>query len=204
MYPDSPGKPCLNSCRKSLPSFDLWSELLCAPCLVSFFVTALFLHLLRDPNVRKQKFVAQGDAYFKDGKYPEAQISYSRITQIDPRYAVALHKSAQLPNAWVTGMLRFTTCCEPSNLNRTTGRSFGPWENIPRRRQSAGSQGARPAHLAQQSEKLGCADPALRLRLGSRQSKGRPGRSARCGDSRAKLSKRLCEPGVAATKVGRS
>src|SRR5882672_10880770 len=49
----------------------------------------------RDPNVRKQKFVAQGDAYFKDGKYPEAQISYTRALQIDPRYVVALYKSAQ-------------------------------------------------------------------------------------------------------------
>src|SRR5215467_9057495 len=49
----------------------------------------------RDPNVRKQKFVAQGDAYFKEGKYPEAQISYARALQIDPRYTVALYKSAQ-------------------------------------------------------------------------------------------------------------
>src|SRR6266403_3682554 len=49
----------------------------------------------RDPNVRKQQYVAQGDAYFKEGKYPEAQISYTRALQIDPRYVVALYKSAQ-------------------------------------------------------------------------------------------------------------
>src|SRR5262249_39385723 len=49
----------------------------------------------RDPNVRKQKFVAQGDAYFKDGKYHEAQILYLRAVQIDPRYADAHYKSAQ-------------------------------------------------------------------------------------------------------------
>src|SRR5215467_4585399 len=49
----------------------------------------------RDPNVRKQKFVAQGVAYFKEGKYPEAQISYARALQIDPRFAPALYKSAQ-------------------------------------------------------------------------------------------------------------
>src|ERR1700747_2545378 len=48
-----------------------------------------------DPNVRKQKFVTQGDAYFNAGKYPEAQISYSRALQLDPRYVVALYKSAQ-------------------------------------------------------------------------------------------------------------
>src|SRR5580765_2135002 len=64
--------------------------------LGSFFVTALFLAACsRDPNVRKQKFVTQGDAYFKDGKYPEAQISYARALQIDPRYTKALYKSAQ-------------------------------------------------------------------------------------------------------------
>src|SRR4030095_2046395 len=49
----------------------------------------------RSPNVRKQKFVEQGDAYFKDGKYPEAQISYARALQIDPRFVTALYKSAQ-------------------------------------------------------------------------------------------------------------
>src|ERR1051325_5594583 len=49
----------------------------------------------RGPNVRKQKFVAEGDKYFKDGKYPEAQISYSRALQLDRRYTVALYKSAQ-------------------------------------------------------------------------------------------------------------
>src|SRR5580765_323392 len=49
----------------------------------------------RDPNVRKLKFVSQGDAYFKDGKYPEAQISYARALQIDARYVPALYKSAQ-------------------------------------------------------------------------------------------------------------
>src|ERR1700732_1014599 len=48
-----------------------------------------------DPNVRKQKFVTQGDAYFKDGKYPEAHILYSRALQIDPRFVAALYKSAQ-------------------------------------------------------------------------------------------------------------
>src|SRR5258707_5443342 len=66
-------------------------------------VAATFILLLalivvgcsRDPNVRKQKFVSQGDAYFQAGKYPEAQITYSRALQIDPRYVVALYKSAQ-------------------------------------------------------------------------------------------------------------
>src|SRR5260370_40861196 len=62
-----------------------------------FLLTAslIFSACSRDPNVRKQKFVAQGDAYFNAGKYPEAQISYSRALQIAPRYVVALYKSAQ-------------------------------------------------------------------------------------------------------------
>src|SRR5882724_8411332 len=55
----------------------------------------LFSACSRDPNIRKQKFVAQGDVYFNAGKYPEAQISYSRALQIDPRYVTALYKSAQ-------------------------------------------------------------------------------------------------------------
>src|SRR6266436_6592648 len=58
-------------------------------------VSLMFSACSRDPNVRKQKFVAQGDAYFNAGKYPEAQISYSRALQLDPRYVVALYKSAQ-------------------------------------------------------------------------------------------------------------
>ena len=60
-----------------------------------FFAALILSSCSRDPNVRKQKFVTQGDAYFKDGKYPEAHIMYSRALQIDPRYVVALYKSAQ-------------------------------------------------------------------------------------------------------------
>src|SRR5215471_10572502 len=62
-------------------------------CCFAFHIFAA--GCFRDPNVRKQKFVAQGDAYLKDGKYPEAQISYARALQIDPRYTEALYKSAQ-------------------------------------------------------------------------------------------------------------
>src|SRR5258707_6372023 len=67
------------------------SHLLIASLLAASLILA---GCSRDPNVRKQKFVAQGDAYFKDGKYPEAQISYTRALQIDPRYVEALYKSA--------------------------------------------------------------------------------------------------------------
>src|SRR6266478_6218809 len=77
-----------------LPHFTLTRGLRGAIALV-FFAALILSACSRDPNVRKQKFVTQGDAYFKDGKFPEAQIAYSRALQIDPRYVVALYKSAQ-------------------------------------------------------------------------------------------------------------
>src|SRR5215468_11051581 len=70
------------------------SPLLIASCCC-FAITFLLSGCFRDPNVRKQKFVEQGDAYFKNGKYPEAQISYARALQIDARFVPALYKSAQ-------------------------------------------------------------------------------------------------------------
>src|SRR5262250_3255357 len=64
-------------------------------CVCCFAICFLASGCFRDPNARKQKFVNQGDTYFKDGKYPEAQISYARALQIDPRFVPALYKSAQ-------------------------------------------------------------------------------------------------------------
>src|SRR5712692_2793161 len=80
----------------------------------------LFSACSRDPNVRKQKFVAQGDVYFNAGKYPEAQISYSRALQIDPRYVIALYKSAQCSERignWNTAFreLSMTVELDPEN-----------------------------------------------------------------------------------------
>src|SRR5215472_14364491 len=49
----------------------------------------------RDPLVRKQKFLEQGNRYFDKGEYPEANISYSRALQIDPRFIEAHYKLAQ-------------------------------------------------------------------------------------------------------------
>src|SRR6266849_7421757 len=74
----------------------------------------------RDPDVRKQKFVAQGDVYFNAGKYPEAQISDLRALQIDPRYVVALYKSAQCSERmgnWGTAYLelQWSVDLEPQN-----------------------------------------------------------------------------------------
>ena len=49
----------------------------------------------RDPNVRKQKFIEQGNRDFEQGKYREALIYYGRALQIDPRFAEAHYKMAQ-------------------------------------------------------------------------------------------------------------
>src|SRR5882724_4055437 len=83
------------SARNLMPRHTMTHNVIRAGIGFLFLVALVLSACSRDPNVRKQKFVAQGDAYFKDGKYPEAQISYSRALQIDPRYVVALYKSAQ-------------------------------------------------------------------------------------------------------------
>lgn len=49
----------------------------------------------RDPNVRKQKFLQQGNQDFDKGRYPEAAISFGRALQIDPKFPEAHYKLAQ-------------------------------------------------------------------------------------------------------------
>jgi tetratricopeptide (TPR) repeat protein len=78
----------------ALPHLALATGLPAALGLV-FFAALILSACSSDPNLRKQKFVTQGDAYFKDAKYAEAHILYARALQIDPRYVVALYKSAQ-------------------------------------------------------------------------------------------------------------
>src|SRR5467141_3300544 len=60
-----------------------------------FLLAVLVACCSRDPNVRKLKFLQQGEVYFEKGKYPEANISYSRALQIDPRFVEAHYKRAQ-------------------------------------------------------------------------------------------------------------
>jgi tetratricopeptide (TPR) repeat protein len=47
------------------------------------------------PSARKQKFYEQGLHYFASQKYPGAIISFSRVLQIDPRFADAHYQLAQ-------------------------------------------------------------------------------------------------------------
>src|SRR6266849_2108697 len=79
------------------------------------------LGCLRDPNVRKQKFMEQGDRYFAQEKFPEALLTYGRALQIDPKFAAAHYKVAkcQLKLAnWASAFqeLQRSTDLEPQNL----------------------------------------------------------------------------------------
>ncbi len=47
---------------------------------------------LRDPNVRMQRFFANGERYFQAGKYPEAAIEFQNALQIDKNFAAARYK----------------------------------------------------------------------------------------------------------------
>src|SRR6185437_6982966 len=49
----------------------------------------------RDPNARKQSYVATGNKYFDQGKYREAAIEYLNAVQIDKAYADAHYRLAQ-------------------------------------------------------------------------------------------------------------
>src|ERR1700688_3161100 len=50
---------------------------------------------LRDPNVRKQKYLASGNSYFDQGKYREATIQYLNAIQIDKGFVDAHYRLAQ-------------------------------------------------------------------------------------------------------------
>jgi tetratricopeptide (TPR) repeat protein len=52
---------------------------------VTLQICLILAGCLRDPNVRKQKFMEEGDRYFAKEKYPEALLTYERAVQIDPR-----------------------------------------------------------------------------------------------------------------------
>lgn len=74
-----------------------------------------------NPNVRKQKFVEDGDRYFAREKFREALLTYGRALQIDPRFATAHYKIAQcqlkLAN-WASAFqeLQRATDLDPQNM----------------------------------------------------------------------------------------
>src|ERR1700690_1967860 len=49
----------------------------------------------RDPNVRKQKLMASGQAFFEQGRYREAGIQFANACDVDPRFAEAHYQLAR-------------------------------------------------------------------------------------------------------------
>src|SRR5258708_28158501 len=108
------GTKMIHSCSRELPRTTLLTVAAMGICL-------LLTGCLRDPNVRKQKFVEQGDRYFAQEKFPEALLTYGRALQIDPKFAAAHYKVAkcQLKLAnWASAFqeLQRTTDLDPQNL----------------------------------------------------------------------------------------
>lgn len=57
--------------------------------LLCSLIAAVLTGCSRDPNIRKQKYLASGDGYFKENKFREAAIQYANAIQVDPRFAQA-------------------------------------------------------------------------------------------------------------------
>ena len=60
--------------------------------LLACSLLALLAGCTRDPNVRKQKFLASGDQYFAKQEYKAAIIQYSNALKLDPRYEPARYR----------------------------------------------------------------------------------------------------------------
>ena len=58
-------------------------------------VCLLLSGCFRNAKAREQKFIAEGDNYFKQEKLPEALLTYGRALQIDPKSAGIHYKVAQ-------------------------------------------------------------------------------------------------------------
>src|SRR5450631_1938641 len=75
----------------------------------------------RDPNVRKQKYLASGKQYEVDGKYKEAAIQFSNAIKLDKNYAAAHYEMAKTyihmnTLAPAYGELLKTVDLDPANL----------------------------------------------------------------------------------------
>src|SRR5215471_13790042 len=56
---------------------------------LAVLATALVSACSRDPEKAKRRATVSGDAYFKNGKYPEAIVEYRKALQYDPRFGEA-------------------------------------------------------------------------------------------------------------------
>ena len=82
---------------------------------------ALIAGCARDPNIRKQKYLASGNSYFDQGKYREASIQYLNAIQIDKSFVDAHYRLAQAysrQGIWAGAYqeLLQTTELQPGNL----------------------------------------------------------------------------------------
>lgn len=91
-------------------------RLLCLTVQILF----MFAGCSRDPLVRKQKFIEEGDRYFAHEKIPEALLTYGRALQLDPKSAAVHYRVAKcqlkLEN-WASAYreLELTVALEPQN-----------------------------------------------------------------------------------------
>ena len=58
-------------------------------------VAGLFAGCSRDPQVLKKKHFDRGQAYFQQGKFPEAALEFQNAIQLDSKYTEAHYQLAQ-------------------------------------------------------------------------------------------------------------
>lgn len=63
--------------------------------IVLFLIAVFLVACSRDPNVRKQKYMASGRSYYEAGKYKEAAVQFSNALLIDGRNAEGHHELAK-------------------------------------------------------------------------------------------------------------
>lgn len=91
-------------------------------CFVALLIAlSLSTGCSRDPNVRKQKYLASGQRYMEKGKYQEAAIQFSNALQVDRNLAEAHYQLAQAylkMGTWSSafGELSRTVELQPQNI----------------------------------------------------------------------------------------
>ena len=93
MQPSHPGMKITSKQLSTMCVFTLARAALLAAITVQ--ICLLLSGCLRNAEARKQKFLADGDRYMKQEKFPEALLTYGRALQIDPRSAQVHYKVAQ-------------------------------------------------------------------------------------------------------------
>jgi tetratricopeptide (TPR) repeat protein len=79
---------------KQTPSFRPSNPHRTALALIALPLCLTLVGCLRDPSARKQRFIAEGDRYAAQEKYPEALLTYGRALQVDSKSADVHYKMA--------------------------------------------------------------------------------------------------------------